>query len=178
LLVSGHYRLDVSLFEKIQDYEEKTLSSSKWEARQVILDYIDPMYSLSFSSIHIGLHYLILYLSLILRIWVHTWLVMFSHAVMSVVQIFPSSVILSLACVFVRDGLPSVEMWGDRCEDRCCGLSKVGMVEIAGFCQVMWLHPLWCWVWLVSLREMVSHLLRCEVTIVRIDAVVWARLEW
>jgi hypothetical protein len=38
LLVSGHYRLDVSLFEKIQDYEEKTLSSSKWEARQVTLD--------------------------------------------------------------------------------------------------------------------------------------------
>jgi uncharacterized membrane protein len=110
LLVSGHYRLDVSLFEKIQDYEEKTLSSSKWEARQVILDYIDPMYSLSFSSIQIGLHYLILYLSLILRIWVHTWLVMFSHAVMSVVQIFPSSVMLSFACVFVRDGLPSVEM--------------------------------------------------------------------
>jgi hypothetical protein len=35
LLISGHYRLDVSLFEKIQDYEEKTLSSSKREARQV-----------------------------------------------------------------------------------------------------------------------------------------------
>jgi hypothetical protein len=29
LLVSGHYRLDIPLFEKIQDYEEKTLSSSK-----------------------------------------------------------------------------------------------------------------------------------------------------
>jgi thiosulfate reductase cytochrome b subunit len=43
LLVSGHYCLDVSLFEKIQDYEEKTLSSSKWEARQVTLDHIDPM---------------------------------------------------------------------------------------------------------------------------------------
>jgi hypothetical protein len=39
LLISGHYRLDVSLFEKIQDYEEKTLSSSKWEARQVTLDH-------------------------------------------------------------------------------------------------------------------------------------------
>jgi hypothetical protein len=37
LLVSGHYRLNVSLFKKIQDYEEKTLSSSKREARQVIL---------------------------------------------------------------------------------------------------------------------------------------------
>jgi hypothetical protein len=57
LLVSGHNRLDVSLFEKIQDYEEKTLSS-RWEARQVTLDQIDSM--CSFSSIHIGLHDLIL----------------------------------------------------------------------------------------------------------------------
>jgi hypothetical protein len=49
----------------------------------VNLDYIDPKCSLSFSSIHIGMHALILYLSLILRIWVYTWLVMLSHAVMS-----------------------------------------------------------------------------------------------
>jgi uncharacterized membrane protein len=108
LLISGHYRLDVSLFEKIQDYEEKTLSSSKQEARQVTLDHIDPMCSLSFSIIHIGLHALILYLSLILRIWVHTWLVMLSHVVMSVIQVFSSFVMLSLTCVFVRNGLPSV----------------------------------------------------------------------
>jgi hypothetical protein len=39
-------------------------------------------------------------------------------------------------------------------------------------------HPLWCWVWLVSLWEMVSHPSRCELTLVRIDAMVWARLEW
>jgi hypothetical protein len=39
-------------------------------------------------------------------------------------------------------------------------------------------HPLWYWVWLVSLRGMVSHPSRCELTLVRIDAVVWARLEW
>jgi hypothetical protein len=70
LLVSGHYRLDDSFFEKIHDYEDKTLSSSKREARQVTLDHIDPMCSLSISSIHIGLHDLILYLSLLLRIWV------------------------------------------------------------------------------------------------------------
>jgi uncharacterized membrane protein len=110
LLVSGHYRLDVSFFDKIQDYEDKTLSSSKREGRQVTLDRIDPMCSLSFSSIHIGMHPLILYLSLILRIWVYTWLVMLSHAVMSVVQVFPSFAMLSLACVFVREGLPSIEM--------------------------------------------------------------------
>jgi uncharacterized membrane protein len=76
----------------------------------VTLDHIDPMCSLSFSSVHIGLHALILYLSLILRIWVHTWLVMLSHVVMSIVQVFPSLVMLRLACVFVRDGLPSDEM--------------------------------------------------------------------
>jgi uncharacterized membrane protein len=86
------------------------MSSSKQEARQVTLDHNDPMCSLSFSSIHIGLHALLLYLSLILRICVHTWLVMLSHAVMSVIQVFPSFVILSLACVFVRGGLPSIEM--------------------------------------------------------------------
>jgi hypothetical protein len=57
---------------------------------------------------------------------------------MSVVQVFPSFVILSLTCVLVRDGLPSVEMWFDRREDLCCGLSKVGMVETVGFRQVMW----------------------------------------
>jgi hypothetical protein len=110
LLVFDHYCLDVSLFKKIQGYEEKTLSRSKWEGRQVTLDYIDPMCSLSLSSIHIGMHGLTQYLSIILRVWVHTWLVLLSHVVMSVVQVFPSFVILSLACVFVRDGLPSIEM--------------------------------------------------------------------
>jgi hypothetical protein len=39
-------------------------------------------------------------------------------------------------------------------------------------------HPLWCWVWLVSFWEVVSHLSRCALTVVRIDAVIWARLEW
>jgi hypothetical protein len=71
-------------------------------------------------------------------IWVHTWLVMLSHTVMSVVQVFPSFVMLNLACVFMRDCLPSVEMWFDRGEDRCCGLSNVGMMETVGLCQVMW----------------------------------------
>jgi hypothetical protein len=35
---------------------------------------------------------------------------MLSHAVMSVVQVFPSFVMLSLDCVFVRNGLSSIEM--------------------------------------------------------------------
>jgi hypothetical protein len=70
----------------------------------VTLDHIDPKCSLSFSSIHICMHALILSLSLILRIWVYTWLVMLSHAVMSVIQVFPSFEMLSFVCVFVSDG--------------------------------------------------------------------------
>jgi hypothetical protein len=58
LLISGCYCLDVLLFKKIQDYEEKTLSSSKWETRQVTLDHIDPMCFLSL--VYTGLHALIL----------------------------------------------------------------------------------------------------------------------
>jgi hypothetical protein len=59
---------------------------------------------------------------------------------MSVVQVFPSYMILSLACVFVRVfSLPSLVMSDDHGEDRCCDLSKVGMVEMVGFCQEMWL---------------------------------------
>jgi hypothetical protein len=64
---------------------------------------------------------------------------MLSHAVRRVVQVFPSFVILSLACVFVREGLPSVEMWFGPGKDRCCGLSKVEMVETVRSRQVMWL---------------------------------------
>jgi hypothetical protein len=66
------------------------MSNSKREVRQVILGHIDPMCSLSFSSIHISLHALILYLSLILYDLGSYWLVMLSHAVMIVIQVFPS----------------------------------------------------------------------------------------
>jgi hypothetical protein len=83
----------------------------------VTLDHIDPMCSFSLSSIHIGMRALIPYLSFKLRNCVRTWLVMLSHAVMSVIQVYPSFVMLSLACVFVRDGLPSVKMCFDRGED-------------------------------------------------------------
>jgi hypothetical protein len=76
----------------------------------VTFNHIDPMCSFSPSSIHMALHALILYLSLTLRIWVHTWFVMLSHDVISVIQVFPSFVMLSLACVFVTGGLPSIEM--------------------------------------------------------------------
>jgi hypothetical protein len=69
----------------------------------VTLDHIDPMFSLFLSSSHIGLYGLILLpKSHTLGIWVHTWLAMLSHAVLRVLQVFPSFVMLSLACVFVR----------------------------------------------------------------------------
>jgi hypothetical protein len=55
----------------------------------VTLDHVDPMCSLSIYSIRIALQALILYVGLILWIWVHTQVVMLSHAVMSVVQVFP-----------------------------------------------------------------------------------------
>jgi hypothetical protein len=113
-------------------------AAASGRGRQVTLDHIEAMCSLSLSSIHIGLHALILNWSLILRIWVHIWLVLLSHAVIIVVQVFPSYVMLSLACVFVRDGLSSIEMLFDRGEDWCCGLSKVGMVETIGFHQLIW----------------------------------------
>jgi hypothetical protein len=105
----------------------KLWAAASERARQVVLDHIDHMCSFSFSSIHIGMHALILYLCLIFRIWVYTWLVMLSHVVM-----------LSLAYVFVSDGLPSVKMWFDHGKDRYCGLSKVGTVVTVEFCQVMW----------------------------------------
>jgi hypothetical protein len=55
----------------------------------VALDHIDPMCSLSFLSIHYSRHALIgLPKPYTFRIWVHTWLVMISHVVMSVVQVF------------------------------------------------------------------------------------------
>jgi hypothetical protein len=75
----------------------------------VTLDHIDLVCFLSLVyTLACMLQYY--YLSLILRIWVHTWLALLSHVVMSVVQVFLSFVMLSLACVFVIDGLPSIEM--------------------------------------------------------------------
>jgi hypothetical protein len=38
----------------------------------------------------------------------------------------------------VRVGPPFVEMCFDCGDDQCCGLRKVGMVVMVGFCQVMW----------------------------------------
>jgi hypothetical protein len=76
-----------------------------------------------------------------IHIGLDLWLVdLVSPAVISVVQVFISYMILSLACFFVRVfGLPSVKMWFNRGEDRCCNLSKIGMVETVGIRQVIWI---------------------------------------
>jgi hypothetical protein len=92
---------------------------------------------------------------------------MLSHVVMSVVQVFPSFVMLSLACDFVRDGLPSIEMWFDRGEDRCYGLSKDGMVETVGFHQVMWL---------VMLKSAKDRILGVDTLGQHVPPCVWYRM--
>jgi hypothetical protein len=48
---------------------------------------------------------------------------MLSNAVMSVIQVFPS--LWCWVWFVLSVGLPSIVMWGDRGEVRCCGLSKI-----------------------------------------------------
>jgi hypothetical protein len=64
---------------------------------------------------------------------------MLSHAVMRVIQVFPSFVVLGLAYVFVRDGLPSVEMWIDLVRIDAVVWARLEWWRRFGFCQVMWL---------------------------------------
>jgi hypothetical protein len=59
---------------------------------------------LSLSHSHIGLHALILLPKPHpLGIWIHTWLVMLSHAVMSVIQVFHLYDVEFGLCLSVRD---------------------------------------------------------------------------
>jgi hypothetical protein len=75
----------------------------------VFLDHIDPI---CFLPLVAHLHALIGLAILCIPIGLGFWLVdLLSPAVMSVVQVFPSYMMLSLARVFVRVfGLPSVEI--------------------------------------------------------------------
>jgi hypothetical protein len=75
----------------------------------VFLDHIDPI---SFLFLVTHLHVLIGLPIPYIPIGLSLWLVdLLTPAVMSVVQVFLSYMMLSLACVFVRVfGLPSVEM--------------------------------------------------------------------
>jgi hypothetical protein len=104
----------------------------------VFLDHIDPICFLPpVTHLHALIGLPIPYIPIGLGLWIVDLL---SPAVMSVVQVFPSYIMLSLACAFVRVfGLPSVEMWFDRGDDRCCDLSKVRMVEMVGIHLMMWI---------------------------------------
>jgi hypothetical protein len=69
---------------------------------QVTLEHIDPMCFLS--GIYTSLHALIGFLQHhTFRIWVHTWLVVLSHAVLSIVQVFHIYDVGYGLCLGVRD---------------------------------------------------------------------------
>jgi hypothetical protein len=58
------------------------------------------------------------------------------------------------------------------------GLWLVNLLSPVVMSVVQVFHLIWCWVWLVPLWEcLVFPLSWCEVTMVRIDAVVWARFR-
>jgi hypothetical protein len=75
----------------------------------VFLDHIDPICFLRLvTHLHALIGLPIPYISIELSLWLVDLL---SPVVMRVVQVFPSYMMLSLACVFMRVfGLPSVEM--------------------------------------------------------------------
>jgi hypothetical protein len=75
----------------------------------VVLNHINPIYFLPLVTyLHALIGLPIPYIPIGLDLWLIDLL---SHVVMSVVQVFPSYMMLSLACVFVRVfSLPSVEM--------------------------------------------------------------------
>jgi hypothetical protein len=104
----------------------------------VFLDHFDPICFLSLvTQLHVLIGLPIPYIPIGLDLWVVDLL---SPAVMSVVQVFPSYIMLSLACVFVTVfSLSSLVMLDDHGEYRCCDLNKVGMVETVVFRQEMWL---------------------------------------
>jgi hypothetical protein len=58
------------------------------------------------------------------------------------------------------------------------GLWLADLLSPAVMSVVQVFPSFWCWVWLVSLWEVVSHPSRCDLDLVRIDAMVWVRLEW
>jgi hypothetical protein len=88
-----------------EDFEQQLAGNT----RQVFLDHI---YHICFLPLVTHLHALIGLPIPYIPIGLGLWLVdLLSPAVMSVIQVFPSYMMLSLACVFVRVfGLPSVEV--------------------------------------------------------------------
>jgi hypothetical protein len=110
IVVSDCYCLDVSLFEKIQDYEEKTLSSNKPKARQVFLEHVDHICFLPIVTLLYAFLKLNTYLDTF-RIRICVWVVFLSPAVLSCHRSLPSFVMLSMACVFVK------ELWSSIHQD-------------------------------------------------------------
>jgi hypothetical protein len=86
-LISSHRYLDVSLFEKIQHYEEKSLSSSKREARLVFLDHVDPICFIPLVTLLLASLKLNSYFDTF-RIGICVSVDLLSHAVLSVIQVF------------------------------------------------------------------------------------------
>jgi hypothetical protein len=147
LLVFSRYCLAPMTLRTYRSSTSRTLSHNKQENKAS-----DPWpywsYVLSLSSSCIGLHALILLPKPhTFRIWVYTWLVMLSHAVMSVVHVFhPLWCWGWLVALWECCCLPSVEMRVERGEDRYCGLSN-GWNGGDGWYH----HGMWC-----------SNLLRIE----------------
>jgi hypothetical protein len=71
-------------------------------ARQVTLNHIDPMCFLSLVYTLACMHLIGLPNLCTFRIWVYTWLVILSHAVLSVVQVLHLLWCQILACVLLR----------------------------------------------------------------------------
>jgi hypothetical protein len=76
-----------------------------------------------------------------------------------------SSIYTGLHALILLPKPHTLRMWVHTC---------LVMLSYAVMRVVQVFHHFWCWVWLVSLWEMVFHLLRCELTMVRIDVVFWA----
>jgi hypothetical protein len=138
LLVFSRYYLDAVNFRNLQvlqeeDFEQQLERNQGKYSLTILILYSLPLVTHLHALIGLPIPYIPIGFGL--------WLVdLLGPTVMRVIQVFPSYMILSLACVFVRVfGLPSVEMWFDRGEDQCCDLSNVGMVETVGIRQVMWI---------------------------------------
>jgi hypothetical protein len=133
-------------WESLRARRSRLWAATSRRARQVTLDHIDHMCFLPL--IHI-LACMIQYcfLSLIpFGIWVHSWLVMLSHAVMSAVQVFhPLWYWVGLClCKSVMVFHPS------RCEVTVCGS------------MLLFEQRLEWWRWLIPSWHVYSNLLRTE----------------
>jgi hypothetical protein len=83
-------------------------------------------------------------------IWVHIWWVVLSHVAMSVKQVFSSLWCWVWLVLLLSVDLPSIVIWGDRGEDRCCGLN------ISWNCGDSWILSD---VWIVMLKSVKDRVL-------------------